>query len=872
MIESDEQESESSGSGSGSGSSSTSNFCIFKMDSDSYYTSDFSLSDDEEEEEEGEGDLGLELNSESEPDSNPEGGMIIPSAEQSNVIVGYNNGYNMIIPSVAGAGKSTVVLMMARSDPNKFIIQLTYNAQLKAEIREKVKHCNLQNVEPHTYHSLATKYYDPLAHDDVTLNRIVKSNTPRRCPLEHNHLHAIIIDESQDATPLYYAFVYKFLVDCREYIDEKEGVQIIVLGDEKQSIYGFKGADSRFLTMAESVWGHHPCIACRGIFYEYQLTTSYRVTENIAWFINDVMMGKPFMQSSKEGPRIIYIRDTHYNAKNYVYFQIKKMIQSGDIMPEDVFVLGNTLRQEYSFIRQLENMFVEDAGFPCFMPGMDTADLNQAVIRGKIVFSSFHQSKGREKQVVIVTGFDNNHFKYFDRDNPNPKECPNIMYVAVSRAKKMVILVENSEDTRPLPFLKIEHKQLQTTHHEQVDFRGKPFINIYENVEDLDNIQIQLLTPPPPTQQQITSSKFTNNVTDMYRFLNEDFVQQISDWIEHENIFSTTTMTTNSPVDIPSTVKTSSDHEEEISDLNGKIIPLLYEFKYTQKCTIKSNIDHFFRDPHNARRHKFLLNAAKEIVYPCNTVGDFLYMLNVYQAIQDGLYFRVKQIGKSDYNWLTQTMIDQCHLHLDAALLDSTNDSTDSSFEEGQEEEEEEETQDSTCLSVFEKDMGIKKFEHTILSSGDSDDIYYFMDRFIKDKIPEIKKPIRMSGRVDLFDVTNNIVWEFKCVKEITLDHLLQLIMYAWIWKYTIPRHLLGNCNYTDPLPVEEMPTFRILNIRTGEIKQLNLQSPFIDDIVVLIIKNKYVKLPEKTDDEFINLCYNLTLPFRSIDRSKISL
>ena len=48
----------------------------------------------------------------------------------------------------------------------------------------------------------------------------------------------MVIDENQDISELYFRFILKFLLDHNDYI------QLVFLGDIRQCIYEFKGADS----------------------------------------------------------------------------------------------------------------------------------------------------------------------------------------------------------------------------------------------------------------------------------------------------------------------------------------------------------------------------------------------------------------------------------------------------------------------------------------------------------------------------------------------------------------------------------------------------------------------------------------------------
>ena len=98
-----------------------------------------------------------------------------------------------------------------------------------------------------------------------------------------------------------------------------------------------------------------------------------------------------------------------------------------------------------------------------------------------------------------------------------------------------------------------------------------------------------------------------------------------------------------------------------------------------------------------------------------------------------------------------------------------------------------------------------------------------------------IELPLRFNARVDA--ITNTTVWEFKCVDALEIEHLLQVVIYAWIWQLTHPN---------------EPRVFKIMNIRTAEVRILTYISAEIDDIVREIIESKYKKQITIRDAEFI--------------------
>ena len=212
-----------------------------------------------------------------------------PSHEQAVIINHIQQQRNVMVDAVAGSGKSTTVLMTARACPDFRVLQLTYNAPLRKEVQEKIDNQDppLTNVVVHTFHSYAVHNYNPSAYTDTKLKRVMEDEVEPLHPLSPVDL--LILDEVQDMTPLYFQFVAKVLRDL-----SKKGSRrplMMILGDTKQSLYEYKGADVRFLTEAPVIW--KPCrqIAFPERFETCTLQTSFRITNPMAHFVNQVMLG-----------------------------------------------------------------------------------------------------------------------------------------------------------------------------------------------------------------------------------------------------------------------------------------------------------------------------------------------------------------------------------------------------------------------------------------------------------------------------------------------------------------------------------------------------------------------------------------------------
>ena len=121
---------------------------------------------------------------------------------------------------------------------------------LRHEIKDKVKQYELKNLDVHTFHSFAVKYYSSLAHTDTGIRVLLRNNMKpkQKIPL----FDIVVLDETQDMTLLYFELIVKMSKDMCE--EDGHQFQLLILGDYMQGLYEFKGADIRFLTKSQEVW------------------------------------------------------------------------------------------------------------------------------------------------------------------------------------------------------------------------------------------------------------------------------------------------------------------------------------------------------------------------------------------------------------------------------------------------------------------------------------------------------------------------------------------------------------------------------------------------------------------------------------------
>lgn len=720
-----------------------------------------------------------------------------PSKEQMEVINAIKDGYNVQVDAVAGSGKTTTVLSLAHYNPTKVIVQITYNSELKAEVREKKlsysESMNLDKLEIHTYHSFATTYYSKEAKTDIGLEAVLEKNYEPKVHLPE--IKILVIDEIQDMNELYYRFILKILKDTNNHLE----IQILTLGDKGQGLYEFKGADTRYLTLSSQIFNfslHHP-------FKKLNLTTSYRITNEIAKFINDGMLGYTRLYAIKDGPQVIYMRHpSPYQVYKMIGFKILELLNLGLLKPDEIFILAPSVKCEaMCHVKLLENMLVSN-GIPCYVPLSETSTVNSETIKNKVIFTSFHQSKGRERKLVVVFGFDDNYFKFFEREK-DPQVCPSTFYVGSTRATETLILVECS---KPLPFLHYDHQLMQSEDH--ITFEGIP-INL--NIEDPQSLQI----PRPSTPPNVHNT----SPTSLIKFLDENVLIQIMKLVDKESLFSLVPNSNKgNNVVIPNSIK-KQDYKgyqltEEVSELNGLVIPAIFEerksnrlSKIREKVTIRLAT---LKPNHIYSR----LLQNMDMNQPNLHISDYLKVANVYNSMKEAIHFKVAQIY--NYDWLNDSQIDEL---LDNISLHIS---------------------DEEAISLSYEDSII---EQNYQTEEETKCYYEKIDQFTRSI--GLKSKIRFTAIVDAMN--EHTIYEFKCAENLEPEpeHLLQVIIYAWLWHNVCET-------------VDGPRFFKLINIRTGMMHQLNYKESTINRIMELLFVAKFAKREVKTDDEFIKRCNNI--------------
>jgi hypothetical protein len=524
------------------------------------------------------------------------------SDEQRNIIVALKRGKNVKVNAVAGSGKTTTCLHIARKFKSKDICLLTYNSALKIETRIKKHDNQMNNLEVNTFHSFCIRYY---GNNDFTDKNISITVEDKKAPIRNISFDIIIIDEAQDLIELYYNFFVKL------YKDNNKKAHICVIGDIHQTIYQYKGADSRFLEFADKIIKLND--------YEWEsckLTKSFRVPSKISSFINECMLKNDYIKSHNES----HIRPKYVITNTYqptVILNIIEYYLKNGYEPKDFFIISPSINSNNTLpVIKLENEIKKKLNnVKIYVPMSNEEKANKQILQDKLVISTIHQTKGLERKIVILYSFDSSYFKYYAKNYPKCI-CSNELYVASTRALEILILVHDYRNDY-LPFLEKDtiDKHCQLVIHEQL------------NIREIDRIKA-----------------ITLSVTKLTDFVDSNMLESMVSKLKIIPIFES-----NKPLILTGISKQSEnnkEHYENVYDLTGIAIPAYFE--YTKRKKMEINVNN---------------------INPVNS-ENILKIANSWNHFNSGYLFKLKQI--TNYNWLSQETLNECVQNMDKLKIKKT--------------------------------------------------------------------------------------------------------------------------------------------------------------------------------------------------------
>lgn len=694
---------------------------------------------------------------------------------------------NVIINACAGSGKTTTILQIAAAATGKkTLLVLMFNRRIMEETISRAKALGIENIIVYTYHSFGCDFYSSECFTDQGLKRVLKDNIQPQKALPQFDI--LVLDEHQDMNPILYGFVCKIIRDAKN-----DRLQLLFLGDRRQEIYSYNNADYRFLTMAKDLF--QGLCGVGADWTEIRQQTSYRMSKQIVKFINHQVLRSPeeeiLAARNDESPRPRYLICD--SSSSDPLNEVLRLINLG-LPPSKIIVLAHSLRIQRQGRRPLQHLANQLALFypsiPVYISTDDDTEISPRVTQGKLVFSTYHQAKGIEREAAIVFNFDMSYYIHSQENQANPRSVDNPQYVAVTRARTHLIVIHD-----------YKHEYL-------------PFIDRKTLHESCEVVQLQNLDITPEKKEK--PKRLTKSVTILTRNQPERVVSDCFAMLELRQIGEPRLRA--GPV---TEIEVREDVWECVADITGTAIPAIYESQTLSskpdlgalQGTAKgySSFSHIFKSL-GLRSNKSLRSRSKphpvlDLLPPEHIqklrsmeqgarsgmldIADILYLANVSNAMDSGYIVKVLSIPFEIYTWFEPAHAKRVYDNLKKHI--------------------------PTLVSYEEEIHGI------------------FQD------VSADGRPLHLYGRTDFS--TYSRVFEVKWVKMLRPEHVLQLALYAAISMAKLPEAWKAN---------QYRNRYLLINVPTGQVVTLEATLDDLkEDLRMLIVKSEKNTLRLLSDARF---------------------
>jgi len=781
-----------------------------------------------------------------------------PSEEQQQIIDDVVLGKNVVVDAVPGSGKTTTIfgcLHALAQDPvtaESTSLIVTYNRQLMEDTKAKQKK-SLQDgialapVEIQTIHGLATKLYRH-CFDDTTLRDIVRENHPLRPDRPPLVFDRVFFDETQDVRELLFTFFVKVVVD------HGMPVQLIFLGDQQQTIYQFRGADHRYLTLFQDVWHGFPLLAQPTAFSKRELSQTFRLTGNMCAFLNQCVYGYERIRTNN--PPGKPVRYVHSGDEREVVNYLLKQLEN--YKAEDILILApsiNTL-----LLKRLENTLVAREKL-VYVARHEYDDPDPRVIKGKIRMQTYHSSKGREAKLTIVLAVDESYYTFYDPSGARHL-VPFPMFVALTRSFDLLIAVHlvNYRKSK-----EAEEGPNRDGFLDALRLRFHPPDGVLRSTE-LDFIEPAFAqTPPlyvnPPyrstTEKELTDNELLpmaprqpplivqchNDVSKLVKFV-EDLI--LGEIVPHIDALLELEQGVDDIIDIDSDIPIPfTDRYEPVSDINGVAIPALYSDYLLHKYRKQDDQDDQDEDEDDdqddqddadgnettkARRRSLYDQVGDDLATtkvknshqlrqryneiettPDGTfrTQDYLFLANARLFADSAFVHRTVQIP--DYHWVSCDQRAQCLARLDALFAKEACD----------------DGKVTSDALLFEHRLCTKEKDKQTQQRDTANSFETMLQPFF-----DLPLSVSFSAILDVFAPAKQdscphsspCLYELKFTGELTTEHKLQLLVYCWIYGVLFP---------------DEQSTFRakLFNIKTNQCFALRFTEDRMERLTFIVMQ-----------------------------------
>lgn len=374
---------------------------------------------------------------------------VLPEAseEQQVIVDAIKEGFNVVCNAEAGAGKSTTAYHAATAwllqNPGGSVLQVCYNVVLRSEAELRVKKLEI-HIDCYTIHGLASKVGGKVVSDTLTLKEFL-ANPSVTLPSNYG---MVIIDEVQDLS--------QDMLDVVTLIHKtlETPPQYLIVGDDRQEIYAYTRTEG-----VDALKSPETALPCNGRKWKRcPLLRSYRLTVPVCAFINNTMRhpSQPIIEpgNTKSSAKIPIYAVCEFKNSTQLNSLVRQMISlygAGNIM-----ILAPTVESDMYATHKIAKSLRLIPGLRIYSTHKQRVEVVHEMIAGKLFLSTFHQSKGYERDCVIVLGVDELAWSLGEDRHPDGSYAvSNALHVACTRAKEQLVLVQSAR-SNPHPAINMQ--------------------------------------------------------------------------------------------------------------------------------------------------------------------------------------------------------------------------------------------------------------------------------------------------------------------------------------------------------------------------------------------------------------------------------
>lgn len=449
------------------------------------------------------------------------------SDEQLEALNEIRKGNSIVIDSVIGAGKTTVLQAICDSFPNMNILYLTYNKLLKIDAQKKIKN---SNVTVQNYHGFVYRYLITSGLN-IEPSKQIRTFLERFSNIKFN-FDLICIDEYQD--------LEEDTVDLLLFIAKKcPNAQWIFVGDMAQKIYDKTDVDVYKDCINKIIPNYVPV----------SFTKSFRISEKHAEFLSTIW-----------GKTIIGVNS---NCEVKTTNSFKDVLNLLDKTPnEQLLVLGPRYGLTQELVNLLEKHNPKKYNKQTVWTSIRDRDENFKIKPNSMIVTTYDGCKGMERPVCVVIDWTNTYFKNrVEKPFVDQSIIRNLFCVAASRGKSEILFYLNdkwqskkdtNEDTHLLEYedMSDDFVQVMPTYEPSSMFEFKHTADLMKCIDDIKIEKIEQddtstiivqradgnidLTPAVGIYQEITFFHHWNFDRHLNALADKPILNKIKKWIDEQ--------------------------------------------------------------------------------------------------------------------------------------------------------------------------------------------------------------------------------------------------------------------------------------------------------------------------------------------------